>query len=58
MRMEAVAWYQVESWIVTWVPIIFMGLLVFFIFALGFVILTLPIGVGFTEMSRRLAVKR
>lgn len=32
--------------------------LVFFIFALGFVILTLPIGVGFTEMSRRLAVKR
>ncbi|TBT88765.1 amino acid ABC transporter permease [Propioniciclava sinopodophylli] len=34
------------------------SLLVFFIFALGFVILTLPIGVGFTEMSRRLAVKR
>ncbi len=31
---------------------------VFFIFALGFVILTLPIGVGFTSMSRRLAVKR
>jgi cell division protease FtsH len=31
MRMEAVAWYQVESWIVTWAPIIFMGLLVFFI---------------------------
>lgn len=34
------------------------SLLVFFIFALGFVILTLPIGVGFTELSRRLAVKR
>lgn len=32
--------------------------LVFFIFALGFVILTLPIGVGFTDLSRRLAVKR
>lgn len=31
---------------------------VFFLFALGFVILTLPIGVGFTSMSRRLAVKR
>jgi cell division protease FtsH len=31
MSMEAVAWYQVEGWIVTWVPIIFMGLLVFFI---------------------------
>ncbi|MDO5503715.1 MAG: amino acid ABC transporter permease [Actinomycetia bacterium] len=31
---------------------------VFLLFALGFVILTLPIGVGFTSMSRRLAVKR
>jgi cell division protease FtsH len=31
MRMEAVAWYQIETWIVTWVPIIFMGLLVFFL---------------------------
>src|SRR6476661_5189540 len=31
MSMEAIAWYQVESWIVTWAPIIFMGLLVFFI---------------------------
>jgi cell division protease FtsH len=31
MRMEAVAWYQVEGWIITWAPIIFMGLLVFFI---------------------------
>ena len=32
--MDAIAvppWYQVESWIVTWAPIIFMGLLVFFI---------------------------
>ncbi len=27
----AIAWYQVESWVVTWVPIVFMGLLVFFI---------------------------
>ncbi|NLJ53988.1 MAG: amino acid ABC transporter permease [Intrasporangiaceae bacterium] len=34
------------------------SVVVFFIFALGFVILTLPIGVGFTSMSRRLAVKR
>lgn len=34
------------------------SLVVFFIFALGFVILTLPIGVGFTELSRRVAVKR
>ena len=34
------------------------SLIVFFIFALGFVILTLPVGIGFTEMSRRLAVKR
>ena len=32
--------------------------IVFFIFALGFVILTLPVGVGFTSLSRRLAVKR
>ncbi len=31
---------------------------VFFIFALGFVILTLPLGVWFTDLSRRLAVKR
>ena len=30
----------------------------FFIFALGFVILTLPIGIGITNLSRRLAVKR
>ena len=34
------------------------GLPVFFVFALGFVILTLPVGVLFTSMSRRLAVKR
>src|ERR687891_23840 len=27
----AVAWYQIEGWIITWAPIIFMGLLVFFI---------------------------
>src|SRR5918992_700738 len=25
------AWYEIENWIITWVPIIFMGLLVFFI---------------------------
>jgi glutamate transport system permease protein len=31
---------------------------IFLIFALGFVILTLPLGVFFTSMSRRLAVKR
>jgi glutamate transport system permease protein len=31
---------------------------VFMIFAIGFVILTLPIGVGATSLSRRLAVKR
>jgi cell division protease FtsH len=31
MPFEAVAWYQVENWIVTWAPIIFMGLLVFFL---------------------------
>lgn len=31
---------------------------IFLIFALGFVILTLPLGVLFTSMSRRLAVKR
>jgi glutamate transport system permease protein len=31
---------------------------VFFIFALGFVILTLPVGIFFTSLSRRLAVKR
>lgn len=34
------------------------SVIVFMIFALGFVILTLPIGVGFTSLSRRLAVKR
>jgi glutamate transport system permease protein len=34
------------------------SLIVFFIFALGFVILTLPVGIGFTSLSRRLAVKR
>ncbi|GAB3883579.1 amino acid ABC transporter permease [Terrabacter terrigena] len=31
---------------------------VFLVFALGFVILTLPVGLLFTSMSRRLAVKR
>jgi cell division protease FtsH len=29
--MEAIAWYEIEGWIITWAPIIFMGLLVFFI---------------------------
>ncbi|MER7071041.1 amino acid ABC transporter permease [Terrabacter sp. NPDC000476] len=31
---------------------------VFLVFALGFVVLTLPVGLFFTSMSRRLAVKR
>src|SRR3712207_1882416 len=31
MRTEAVAWYQVENGIITWLPILFMGLLVYFI---------------------------
>jgi cell division protease FtsH len=31
MRTEAVSWYQVQDWLITWAPIIFMGLLVFFI---------------------------
>src|SRR4051795_6417626 len=31
MRTEAVAWYQVENDVVTWLPILFMGMLVFFI---------------------------
>lgn len=31
---------------------------IFLIFALGFVILTLPLGIWFTDLSRRLAVKR
>ncbi|MGL4176842.1 MAG: amino acid ABC transporter permease [Dermatophilaceae bacterium] len=34
------------------------GLDVFLVFALGFVILTLPVGILFTSLSRRLAVKR
>ncbi len=34
------------------------GLAVFFVFAIGFVILTLPLGLAFTSLSRRLAVKR
>ncbi len=34
------------------------SLAVFMMFAIGFVILTLPIGVGATSLSRRLAVKR
>src|ERR671933_2960756 len=31
MSTDAIAWYQVEDWLVTWAPIIFMGLLVFFV---------------------------
>ena len=31
---------------------------VFMVFAIGFVILTLPVGLLFTSLSRRLAVKR
>lgn len=34
------------------------SVMIFAIFALGFVILTLPLGLLFTSMSRRLAVKR
>ena len=34
------------------------GLAIFLVFALGFVILTLPLGVFVTSLSRRLAVKR
>jgi len=34
------------------------NLLTFFLFALGFVVLTLPIGISLTSLSRRLAVKR
>lgn len=34
------------------------GVAVFFLFALGFVVLTLPLGILFTSLSRRLAVKR
>lgn len=34
------------------------SLTTFFLFALGFVVLTLPIGIGLTSLSRRLAVKR
>lgn len=34
------------------------GVGVFFLFALGFVILTLPLGILFTSLSRKLAVKR
>ena len=30
----------------------------FFLFALGFVILTLPLGILFTNLSQRLSVKR
>ncbi|MGL5866447.1 MAG: amino acid ABC transporter permease [Dermatophilaceae bacterium] len=34
------------------------GVEVFLVFALGFVILTLPVGIAFTSLSQRLAVKR
>ena len=34
------------------------GLVVFLIFAIGFLVLTLPVGIGFTALSRRLAVRR
>ena len=34
------------------------SLSVFLVFAMGFVILTLPVGMLFTSLSRRLAVKR
>src|SRR3954465_14388001 len=31
MLDDALQWFQVENWIITWAPIIFMGLLVFFL---------------------------
>src|SRR3954447_15683729 len=31
MPIVALQWFQVENWIITWAPIIFMGLLVFFL---------------------------
>src|SRR5829696_10091868 len=31
MVTVALEWFQVENWIITWAPIIFMGLLVFFL---------------------------
>ena len=31
MFTVALQWFQVENWIITWAPIIFMGLLVFFL---------------------------
>src|SRR5829696_7644208 len=31
MVTDALAWFQIENWLITWAPIIFMGLLVFFI---------------------------
>jgi glutamate transport system permease protein len=34
------------------------SLVVFGLFAIGFVILTLPLGIWFTHLSQRLAVKR
>ena len=34
------------------------SLATFFLFAIGFVALTLPLGIAFTSMSRRMAVKR
>jgi glutamate transport system permease protein len=34
------------------------SLSIFFVFAIGFVVLTLPLGILFTSLSRRLAVKR
>jgi cell division protease FtsH len=31
MGMEAMSWYQVQDGLITWAPIVFMGLLVFFV---------------------------
>jgi cell division protease FtsH len=31
MRMEAIAWFDVTNWLQMWAPIIFMGLIVFFL---------------------------
>src|ERR1044072_9136898 len=31
MLIVGLQWYEVENWIITWAPILFMGLLVFFL---------------------------
>src|SRR4051812_28880138 len=31
MLIAGLQWFQIENWVITWAPIIFMGLLVFFL---------------------------